>query len=148
MGGTNWLYLSGTDFSKIGMREDLGTIPAPALTSGALAAVPIIVGLWPILLTGLYAVSRRKDIIADKELKEAVEKTRAAIVDEMNKKLSDQKEKMIEEKKSAINFEVKKALEQAEEEAEENKSDEATPKAEEKNIEDKDSKITDEPEEE
>jgi len=148
MGGTNWLYLSGTDFSKIGMREDLGTTPAPALTSGALAAVPIVVALWPILLTGLYAVSRRKDITADKELKEAVEKTKATLTDEMNKKLSDQKEKMIGEKKSAINFEVKKALEQAEKETEENKPEEATPKAEEKNIQDKDSKITDEPEEE
>jgi len=29
MGGTNWLYLSSVPFSEIGLREDLGTTPAP-----------------------------------------------------------------------------------------------------------------------
>ena len=33
MGGTNWLYISGVPFKDIGMREDLGTTPAPQLTS-------------------------------------------------------------------------------------------------------------------
>ena len=101
MGGTNWLYLSKYDFSKIGMREDLGTTSAPALTSQALGAVPIIVSLWPILLTGIYAISKQKDILANKELKTAVENTTTALTDEMNNKLSVQKEKMTQEKKSS-----------------------------------------------
>ena len=64
MGGTSWLYLSGVPFKELGMREDLGVTPAPELTAGALSVVPMVAGLWPVLLTGLYAVSKRKDKIA------------------------------------------------------------------------------------
>ncbi|RJQ73269.1 MAG: 4Fe-4S dicluster domain-containing protein [Desulfobacteraceae bacterium] len=68
MGGTSWLYISSIPFSEIGMREDLGVTPAPELTSGALAAVPIVAGLWPVLLVGIYAISKRKEIIFQQEL--------------------------------------------------------------------------------
>jgi len=67
MGGTSWLYISGTPFKDLGMREDLGVTPAPQLTAGALSSVPIIAGLWPVLLAGLYAVSKRKEKIAQTE---------------------------------------------------------------------------------
>lgn len=69
MGGTSWLYISSVPFSDTGMREDLGVTPAPKLTSGALSAVPIVAGLWPVLLMGIYAVSKRKEINFEKELK-------------------------------------------------------------------------------
>jgi hypothetical protein len=72
MGGTNWLYISGTPFKKLGMREDLGVIPAPQLTAGALSSVPIIAGLWPALLVGIYAVSKRKEKIVQREIEQAV----------------------------------------------------------------------------
>jgi hypothetical protein len=71
MGGTNWLYLSNVPFSEIGMREDLGVTPAPELTSGALSVVPLVAGLWPVFLTGIYAMSKRKEIIFKEELDEA-----------------------------------------------------------------------------
>lgn len=61
MGGTSWLYVSHVPFNEIGMREDLGIVPAPELTSGALAAVPIIAGVWPVLLMGAYAMSKRRE---------------------------------------------------------------------------------------
>lgn len=72
MGGTSWMYISGVAFKKLGMREDLGITPAPELTAGALSSVPMIVGLWPVLLTGLYAVSKRKDKLTKEEIKKAV----------------------------------------------------------------------------
>ncbi len=72
MGGTSWMYLSGVSFKALGMREDLGITPAPELTAGALSSVPMIVGLWPVLLTGLYAVSKRKDKLTKEEIKKAV----------------------------------------------------------------------------
>jgi formate dehydrogenase iron-sulfur subunit len=68
MGGTSWLYLSNISFSDVGMREDLGVIPAPQLTSGALSAVPIVAGLWPVLLVGIYAVSKRREMMFKKEI--------------------------------------------------------------------------------
>jgi len=72
MGGTSWLYVSGAPFKALGMREDLGIKPAPELTAGALSSVPIIVGLWPVLLAGIYAVSKRKEKIAQTEQEQAV----------------------------------------------------------------------------
>ena len=68
MGGTSWLYISNVPFSQIGMREDLGTTPAPKLTSGALSLVPMVVGLWPVLLMGIYGISKRKDADAEQEI--------------------------------------------------------------------------------
>ena len=72
MGGTSWLYLSGVPFKELGMREDLGISPAPELTAGALGSVPMVVGLWPVLLTGIYAMSKRKEKIAKEEQEQAV----------------------------------------------------------------------------
>jgi formate dehydrogenase iron-sulfur subunit len=72
MGGTSWLYVSGTPFKDLGMREDLGVTPAPQLTAGALSSVPVIAGLWPALLAGIYAVSKRKEKIARTEQEQAV----------------------------------------------------------------------------
>ena len=115
MGGTSWLYLSGQPFATIGMREDLGTTSAPELTSGPLSAVPIVVGLWPVLLTGVYAISKRKDKIAEEEKNEAVKAARVQSNEEMNQKIEKLREKMTKEKTAAINFEVKKALEDSEE---------------------------------
>ena len=71
MGGTSWLYLSNVPFSGIGMRDDLGVTPAPELTSGALSVVPLVAGLWPVFLMGIYAISKRKEIIFKEELDEA-----------------------------------------------------------------------------
>nr|MDA3788923.1 hypothetical protein [Desulfobacula sp.] len=119
MGGTSWLYLSGIPFEQIGMREDLGVTPAPQFTSGALGTVPIIVGLWPVLLTGVYAISKRKEKIASQELEQAVESTRSLAENEMNDQLSKLKAKMTKEKETAIQNEVKKALQEAAKKAEE-----------------------------
>lgn len=113
MGGTSWLYLSSVPFSEIGMREDLGTHSAPELTAGALSAVPIVVGLWPVLLTGVYAISKRKDKIAQEEQAEAVSRTKEEAEDLMAQKLGELKKKMAKEKETAIKTEVKKALDEA-----------------------------------
>lgn len=113
MGGTSWLYISGVPFRQLGMREDLGTTPAPSLTSGALGAVPIVVGLWPVLLTGIYAISKRKEKIASQELTEAVQSAVKTAKTEAEEKLDQAMEKAKKEKESAIESAVKKALEEA-----------------------------------
>jgi Fe-S-cluster-containing dehydrogenase component len=113
MGGTSWLYLSAAPFEHIGMREDLGITPAPQFTAGALGTVPMVVGLWPVLLTGIYAISKRKEKIAKQEKEEAVQKTIDHATNEMNNQLSQLKDKMTREKEAAIQNEVKKALKEA-----------------------------------
>ena len=113
MGGTSWLYLSGVPFKELGMQEDLGVTPAPSLTSGALASVPIIAGLWPVLLTGIYAVTKRKDKIAAEEKRQAVEGALAQAAADAEAKLSKALEQAEVANKRRIEVEVKKAVEQA-----------------------------------
>jgi hypothetical protein len=113
MGGTSWLYLSGAPFEKLGMREDLGITPAPELTKGALGAVPMVVGLWPVLLAGVYAISKRKEKVAKEEKEEAVTSAVNEAKSEAESKLSEALEKAEKDKNDAIEKEVKKALEEA-----------------------------------
>lgn len=117
MGGTNWLYLSPVPFSEIGMREDLGTTSAPELTAGALGAVPMVVGLWPVLLTGIYAMNKRKEKIARREREAAV----ASAVSETEAQARDNLDKAMEkaraDKEKSVETAVKKALEDAAREA-------------------------------
>jgi Fe-S-cluster-containing dehydrogenase component len=121
MGGTSWLYLSSVPFRQLGMREDLGTTPAPKLTAGALAYVPIVVGLWPVLLGGIYAINKRKDKIEKQEkeqaVSEALEKAREEAKAEMTQAMQfaeKQKEKAIEK---AVGQALEEAAKAAEEEA-------------------------------
>jgi formate dehydrogenase iron-sulfur subunit len=111
MGGTSWLYLSHVPFETIGMRMDLGVTPAPELTAGALGAVPMIVGLWPVLLTGIYAMSKRKDKIAAEEKKQAVTAAVAEANERAAAKLDTTVEKAKQEKAAAVEKAVKEALE-------------------------------------
>jgi hypothetical protein len=82
MGGTSWLYLSGKPLESLDLRTDLGSIPAPEFTSAALGAVPMIVGLWPVVLTGLWAINRRRQVVEErtleKQVQDAIDRTQAA----------------------------------------------------------------------
>lgn len=113
MGGTSWLYLSKVPFSQIGMREDLGTTSAPQMTAGALSAVPIVVGLWPVLLTGIYAISKRKDKVAEEEAQEAIAHVKEEAETALASELAKLKEKMTKEKETAVTAAVKKAMDEA-----------------------------------
>ena len=118
MGGTSWLYLSGVPFERsIGMRMDLGVTPAPELTAGALGAVPMVVGLWPVLLTGIYAMTKRKEKIAAEEKARAVaERPWPRPMSRPTAKMDAALEKAGQETDAAIEKAVKAALE-AEEKA-------------------------------
>ncbi|MCF8035567.1 MAG: 4Fe-4S dicluster domain-containing protein [Desulfobacteraceae bacterium] len=115
MGGTSWLYLSPRSFSSLGMREDLGDKAAPEYTSGALAVVPMAVTAGAVLLTGIYAIARRREQIAEDERQAAVAQTRAQAEEEMKQKLAEQKKAADKERESVVKREVEKALKEAEE---------------------------------
>jgi Fe-S-cluster-containing dehydrogenase component len=59
-GGTSWLYITDVPFETIGFPQGLMNAPYPDLTKTALAAVPVVLTLWPPLLMGLYTFSRRR----------------------------------------------------------------------------------------
>jgi len=113
VGGTNWLYITGAPFEELEFRTDLGVTPAPELTSGALGMVPIVVGLWPALLGGVYVMNLRKEKMGTREkdaaVKEAIETTKAAADEAMKKAI----EKAKQEKEKAVEMAVKKALDEA-----------------------------------
>ncbi len=113
MGGTSWLYLSAVPFKEVDMREDLGVTPAPQLTSGALSAVPIVAGLWPVLLTGIYAMNKRKEKIAKEETGLAV----AAAVEQTQTEADAKKKAEIEALNKMKQKEIEKAVSKALEEA-------------------------------
>ena len=113
MGGTSWLTISGVPFNQIGMREDLGTTPAPMLTKGALGAVPIVVGLWPVLLTGIYAISKRKEKLAQEELAQAVAAAAETAQQAAKQELDEALESAKQQKEKEIELRVKQALEEA-----------------------------------
>ncbi|WP_075355146.1 sulfate respiration complex iron-sulfur protein HmcB [Desulfovibrio sp. DV] len=120
MGGTSWLYVAPKpSFAAIGMDENLGTASAPELTSGALAAVPAVAGIWPVLLTGLYAITKRKDKIAEAEKQAAVAAAIATASADAAAKLSEELAKAEVANKRRIEVEVTKALEAAAKAAEE-----------------------------
>ena len=77
-GGTNWLYLSGAPFMQIGLDETVINRPYAELTAGALGAVPMVIGIWPVLLGGAYMISKRREAVAKEEIHEAEEAARAA----------------------------------------------------------------------
>ena len=135
MGGTSWLYLSAVPFKEIGMREDLGITPAPKLTSGALSGVPIVVGLWPVLLTGIYAINKRKEKIGEKEkelaVAEALEKANA----EAKASMAEAMEFAAKQKEKAIEKAVSQALEEAAKAAAESDSSQEAEDAEKKSSE-------------
>ena len=113
MGGTNWLYISGVPFPELGMNENLGTTPAPKLTSGALAAVPVITALWPILLGGIYVMNKRRDTQAEQEKDQAVTRARTEAEEKAEAKVKAFKKQAEQEKKEAVNKAVQEAREKA-----------------------------------
>ena len=60
-GGTGWLYISDVALDRVGLKAGLDTDPYPEHAQTALAAVPMVMTLWPPILMGLYALRARGD---------------------------------------------------------------------------------------
>jgi len=88
-GGTNWFYLAGTPFAQVGLDENVINRPYAELTAGALGAVPMVIGLWPVLLGGAYMISKRRDAIAKEEMREAEEQARIKAEEAADKKIAE-----------------------------------------------------------
>jgi len=110
MGGTSWLYLSGTPFGAIGQREDLGPKPALEFTAGALSAVPMVIGLWPVFLVGAYAMSRRNAKTHQADQREAIETALNNAKTETAAQIAAALDKADKAKQKEIENAVKKAL--------------------------------------
>jgi formate dehydrogenase iron-sulfur subunit len=66
-GGTSWLYISDVPLDQVGLKAGVDLAPYPQLADTALGAVPMILTLWPPILMGLHALSKRRADAASTE---------------------------------------------------------------------------------
>jgi formate dehydrogenase iron-sulfur subunit len=60
-GGTSWLYIADIPLEKLALRSGTPEKDVPSLVAGALGAPPFVMTLWPPLLMGIYAFSKRRE---------------------------------------------------------------------------------------
>ncbi len=118
-GGTSWMTLAGPSapFSDMGLPEDAGPGPLPELSSNFLSIVPLIVAIYPGLLAGFYAFSKRKDKITRDKVVAAVTEAVAKADEETKQKLEEAAQKAEKSREQAIAMAVKKAIKEVEEKA-------------------------------
>lgn len=73
VGGTSWLYLAGVPFDRIGFRTDLGVVPIPTMSKPFLSLVSPVFIVIPALAMGFYSFKKRRDELAEEELKKALQ---------------------------------------------------------------------------
>jgi formate dehydrogenase iron-sulfur subunit len=66
-GGTSFLYISDVPFEKLTLAAGVPEKAYPELVAGALGAPPLVMTLWPPLLMGLYAFSKRREEVEQQE---------------------------------------------------------------------------------
>ena len=109
-GGTSWLVIGGVTPGQLGLHDNASHTPLPELTSGFLSAVPLVLTMWPGLLLGFYAFSRRREAIAHEETESAV----AGAVAESERRAAEQLQTAAQRaekaRDKAVEAAVKKAL--------------------------------------
>ncbi len=77
----------------------------------------MVVALWPVLLTGIYAISQRKEKVSAQETAAAVDEALALAEETSGQKLTTALENLKQENELIVKREVKLALEEAAQEA-------------------------------
>jgi Fe-S-cluster-containing dehydrogenase component len=113
-GGTSWMVLSGTPFRDLDLDEGVTTEPLPAIATSYLGVVPLVITIYPGLLLGMYAFSKRHEAVARSEREEAVAVAVSAAEEEAQAKLAAAAERAKKDKERAVDAAVKKALAEAE----------------------------------
>jgi formate dehydrogenase iron-sulfur subunit len=109
-GGTSWMTLSGVPFHELGLEEGLTYEPLPAIATSYLGVVPLVITMYPGLLLGLYAFSKRQQTVAARERDAAAAEARAEAEEEGATRLAAAAEKANKDKEAAVQAAVKKAL--------------------------------------
>jgi formate dehydrogenase iron-sulfur subunit len=112
-GGTSWLVLSGVPFGQLDLEEGLTTEPLPAIATSYLGVVPLVITIYPGLLLGMYAFSKRREAVSAAEREESVARALAAAEEATQQKLAAAADRAAKDKQKAIDMAVKKALAEA-----------------------------------
>jgi Fe-S-cluster-containing dehydrogenase component len=112
-GGTSWLVIGGMTPGQLGLHDDASHMPLPELTSGFLSAVPLVLTMWPGLLLGFYAFSRRREKIVEEETAEALAAAKAAATADKQDALAKAADKAKKDQERAVQTAVTKARAEA-----------------------------------
>jgi Fe-S-cluster-containing dehydrogenase component len=109
-GGTSWLVLSGIPFDQMDLHAGATHESLPAIGTSYLGVVPLIITIYPGLMAGFYAFSKRKERLAAEERDEAVSAAVAQSEQEAQEKAAKAAERAKKDKEKAVDMAVKKAL--------------------------------------
>jgi Fe-S-cluster-containing dehydrogenase component len=113
-GGTSWLTLAGVPLKQLDLEEGATHEPLPAIATSYLSVVPLVITIYPGLLAGFYAFSKRKDALAEQERGAAVEQALAGAEERAKEERRKAAERAKKDKEKAVQTAVKRALAEAE----------------------------------
>jgi formate dehydrogenase iron-sulfur subunit len=116
-GGTSWMILSGIPFDEMDLQTGVTHESLPAIGTSYLGVVPLIITIYPGLLAGFYAFTKRKERLAGQERDAAVKEALVHAEEETQQKLAKAAERANKDKDKAVETAVKKALAERQEEA-------------------------------
>jgi len=109
-GGTSWLVLAGASFEKLDLLPGVTYEPLPAIATSYLGVVPLVITIYPGLLLGMYAFSKRQKAVAAEEKREAVSTALTEAEEASQQKLAAASERAKKDQERAVAAAVKKAL--------------------------------------
>jgi len=109
-GGTSWMILSGIPYDEMDLYPGATHESLPAIGTSYLGVVPLIITIYPGLMAGFYAFSKRKERLAEEERQAAVDAALSRAGEETDEKLAKAAERAKKDKEKAIDMAVKKAL--------------------------------------
>ncbi len=111
-GGTSWLMLAGVPFNELGLAsfDNVSHTPLPELTKSFLSIVPLVLTLWPGLLLGFYAFTKRRNEIGEEEARARVVECLMQADEATKKKLEAAAQKAEKDRERAVAAAVKDAL--------------------------------------
>jgi Fe-S-cluster-containing dehydrogenase component len=109
-GGTSWLVLAGIQFEEMNLHTGVTHESLPAIGTSYLGVVPLIITIYPGLMAGFYAFSKRKERLAAEERAEAVNAAVASTKQDAKEKAVKAAERAKKDKEKAVEMAVKKAL--------------------------------------
>ena len=115
--GTSWLTLAGIPFLELGFPDEPQNIthtPLPEFTTSFLSLAPLVAAIFPGLLGGFYAFTKRKETMAAEAVRDAVQRERIRSAEEMEAKLKELAEQAVRDKDYAVERAVRDALRKAE----------------------------------
>jgi Fe-S-cluster-containing dehydrogenase component len=109
-GGTSWLILAGMPFEEMELHPGVTHESLPSIGTSYLGVVPLVITIYPGLLAGFYAFSKRRERLANEEREAAVAEALARAREETQQKLAAAADKSKKDQERAVQQAVQRAL--------------------------------------